>query len=334
MPPQTYALMETALRKRLGLSKEEYLRFISEMFSNFSEVAATNPYSQFPESRTADFLALASKENYPVCEPYLKWHVAQDAVNQGAALIMTTTGFAKELGIAEDKWIYLHGHSEVKDKLVSERPDLSKSLALELAINDALAASDIERSQIKHHDIYSCFPIVPYLAAELLELNPLKDALTVTGGLPFFGGAGNNYSTHAIASMVERLRTQPDDYGLVIANGGFLSKESAGVYSAQPPETWRPYEPATAKGFIASQDPVTLLQEDGEAVIAAYGIRYSRSGVDHCYVAAENSSGRYLAKVNPEHRATMAAMPMVDELLGKKVQIRNVDGENIIVNPN
>ena len=30
--------------------------------------------------------------------------------------------------------------------------------------------------------------------------------LTVTGGLPYFGGAGNNYALHAIATMVQRLR--------------------------------------------------------------------------------------------------------------------------------
>jgi len=332
MPPQTYALMETALRNRLGLGKEAYLQCISEMFANLSQVAANNPYAQFPEPRTAEFLSTPSKDNFPVCEPYLKWHVAQDSVNQGAALIMTTVGFAKKLGIAEDKWIYLHGHSEVKDKLVSERPDLSLSLALEVAISEAVNGSGIDSAKITHRDIYSCFPIVPYLAAEVLNLNPLKDSLTVTGGLPFFGGPGNNYSTHAIASMVELLRKNTGDYGLVVANGGFLSKESAGVYSAQQPPSWQPFEPAKAKMLIDKQKSVELLKEDGEAVISAYGIRYARAGVDHCYVAAENSKGRYLAKANLEHRSTMAAMAEVEELLGKKVKIASTDGENTIVN--
>jgi acetyl-CoA C-acetyltransferase len=175
---------------------------------------------------------------------------------------------------------------------------------------------------------------VPYLAAEILGLNPVKDTLTLTGGLPFFGGAGNNYSTHAIASMVERLRAKPDDYGLVVANGGFISKQSAGVYSAQPPAAWRAYDPENAKALIAQQEPVTLLQDDGDAVITGYAIRHSKSGVDHCYLAAENAKGRYLAKVNSEHKATLTAMSKVDELLGKKVQIRSIDGENTIVNKN
>ena len=33
--------------------------------------------------------------------------------------------------------------------------------------------------------------------------------LTVTGGLPYFGGPGNNYSTHGIAEMVARCRAAP-----------------------------------------------------------------------------------------------------------------------------
>ncbi len=32
--------------------------------------------------------------------------------------------------------------------------------------------------------------------------------LTVTGGLPYFGGAGNNYSSHAIAAMGKILNNQ------------------------------------------------------------------------------------------------------------------------------
>lgn len=38
--------------------------------------------------------------------------------------------------------------------------------------------------------------------------------LTVTGGPPFFGGAGNNYSMHAIAETVALLRATPGAYGM------------------------------------------------------------------------------------------------------------------------
>ncbi len=64
-------------------------------------------------------------------------------------------------------------------------------------------------------DFYSCFPIAVFnVAVDALGLEPDDPrGLTVTGGLPFFGGAGNNYSMHAIAEMVHRVRSRPDPSG-------------------------------------------------------------------------------------------------------------------------
>lgn len=67
-----------------------------------------------------------------------------------------------------------------------------------------------------------------------LGLDPETESrsLTVNGGLTFFGGLGNKYSMHGIASTIERIRDNKNDYGLVLANGGWMSKEAAGVYSS------------------------------------------------------------------------------------------------------
>ena len=55
--------------------------------------------------------------------------------------------------------------------------------------------------------------------------------LTLTGGLPYFGGPGNSYSLHGIAETVAAMRDKPGAFGLVGANGGVMSKYSVGVYS-------------------------------------------------------------------------------------------------------
>jgi acetyl-CoA C-acetyltransferase len=59
--------------------------------------------------------------------------------------------------------------------------------------------------------------------------------LTVTGGLSFAGGPWNNYVTHAIATMVERLRADEAAMGMVTANGGYLTKHAFGIFSSAPP---------------------------------------------------------------------------------------------------
>ncbi|MFB2351399.1 hypothetical protein, partial [Priestia megaterium] len=83
----------------------------------------------------------------------------------------------------------------------------------------------VSLAEIGHFDLYSCFPVAVEIGAEELGL-ALDDhrGLTVTGGLPYAGGPGNNYAMHSIAVMMRRLRSAREDYGLVTANGWFLTK--------------------------------------------------------------------------------------------------------------
>ena len=333
LPPQTYAAMEQALRARLGMSKAQYLNYMGGICAGLSKTAQQNPYSQYPQAKSAEFLATASKDNYPICDPYLKWLIAQDAVNQASTLILTSVGYAKELGIDPDQWIYLHGYSDVKEKLVSERPDLSKSKALELAISGAISSAGIAAGDIAYRDIYSCFPIVVHLASEVLGLDPVSDQMSMTGGLSFFGGAGNNYSTHAIATVVEKLRQDRQAYGLVLANGGFMSKQSAGVYSAKTPQAWAEISSEALQAEVDAQPECKLLNEDCTAVIEAYTVRHDRNGITHAYLFARNDQGRVMAVAPADHRATMQALHKFDNPVGQTVNIIHREGKNILSNP-
>ena len=333
LPPQTYAAMEQALRARLGMSRVQYLDYMGGICAGLCKTAQQNPYSQYPQAKSAEFLATASKDNYPICDPYLKWLIAQDAVNQASTLILTSVGYAKELGIDPDQWIYLHGYSDVKEKLVSERPDLSKSKALELAISGAISSAGIAAGDIAYRDIYSCFPIVVHLASEVLGLDPVSDQMSMTGGLSFFGGAGNNYSTHAIATVVEKLRQDRQAYGLVLANGGFMSKQSAGVYSAKTPQAWAEISSEALQAEVDAQPECKLLNEDCTAVIEAYTVRHDRNGIIHAYLFARNDQGRVMAVAPADHRATMQALHKFDNPVGQTVNIIHRGGKNILSNP-
>jgi len=334
LPPQTYALMEQALRGRLGLTQSEYRRRVGKICEGLSKTAAANEYAQFPDFKDSEFLSEASKVNYPICDPYLKWNIAQDAVNQAAALILTSVRQATSLGIDPSKWIYLHGHSDLKEKCVSERTDISQSKALDLALSGALQMAGLSAADISHRDIYSCFPIVVQLAAEALGLDSTRDTMSVTGGLPFFGGAGNNYSTHAIAEMASRLRADRDAYGLVLANGGFMSKQSAGVYSAKPAETWNAADNSNLQAEVDHQPAPTLLNNEAAATITAYTVRHGRHGPDHAFLTAENEQGRIMARVNPDHRATMKSLSGGVDPVGQTVSFSHENGTNFLLNPN
>lgn len=329
MPTQTYPAFEQALRARLGLDRPTYVALMSELWEGFSAVAAEHPHSQFPQSRSRDFLATPGDANYPIAEPYLKWHVAQDAVNQGAALILTSVGAARRAGIDPAKWVYLHGYAAVKDRPIMERPDLSRSRAIEAALHGALDMAGTTVSGIGRFDLYSCFPCAVLLAAEALGVDWRHTRCTVTGGLPFFGGAGNNYSMHAIATMAERLRASPGEFGLVLANGGFLSKEAAGVYSTEPVERWQPRRDDGRQRIIDDAPVPILLAETTDAVIDSYTVTWKKGQPSRGYVIATNKTGRVLARVRTGHRATLASLAEQDAI-GRSVRIVHEKGVNFV----
>ena len=120
------------------------------------------------------------------------------------------------------------------------------SKAIKLAAESALSMAGLGVDDIDLFDLYSCFPCAVEVACDAIGLAS-DDArgVTVTGGLPFFGGPGNNYSLHAIAEMVSRLRNGGGKHGLVTANGYYLTKHSMGIYStAAPQQNWSPLTPA------------------------------------------------------------------------------------------
>ncbi len=104
--------------------------------------------------------------------------------------------------------------------------------------------------------------------------------LTVTGGLSFFGGPGNNYVSHSVAAMVDACRADPGSLGLVTGIGYYLTKHSAGIYSTRPPE--RGYvrvDPAATKAKIeATPGRVPAGAYAGPATVEATAVQYSREG--------------------------------------------------------
>ncbi|MEL7046490.1 MAG: acetyl-CoA acetyltransferase [Pseudomonadota bacterium] len=325
-PTNSYPLFEEAYRTRRGLTRSQYLAETAELLSGFSQVAATNPYAQFPTARSAQFLETPSKENYPIAGPYLKWHVAQDAVNQGAAVILTTVAEARAAGVPEDRWVYLHGHSALSDCTTAVRPDFSRSRSLEGALALALESSNLSAEQVSLFDIYSCFPCVVFLAAEALKLDWRRCVLTQTGGLPFFGGPGNNYSMHAIASMVRRLRARPEQYGLVLANGGYLSKHAAGVFSRIAPDQWSPVDATQCQATIDAESVTDRIVGDAqgiaEANVESFTVVYGRGGPEYATLVARRGMQRALVKISGEQEAVLEAIAAGRDPVGASIRLR------------
>ncbi|MEU4243331.1 acetyl-CoA acetyltransferase [Actinoplanes sp. NPDC026619] len=323
--PAQYALLENARRARLGLSRSAYAAAMGSLFAPFTRVAAANPFAAAPVARDAAQLATASDANRPIADPYTRYLVARDKVNQGAAVVMMPVSEAQRLGIPPSRWIFLAGHADLRERDLLQRPDLSSSPAAGAAARHALSVAGIGVDQLATIDLYSCFPIAVFTVAESLGL-AVDDprGLTVTGGLPFFGGPGNNYSMHAIASTVGRLRSA-GGFGFVGANGGSMTKYSAGVYSSSPVE-WTPDESPRLQSSLDAAALVTEAEEaDGEATIETYTVKHGREGRRRGIVVGRlaDDGRRFVANGLADFLADPATEPIGTRIRVRPTGLRN-----------
>ncbi|GAA0478315.1 acetyl-CoA acetyltransferase [Parasphingorhabdus litoris] len=319
--PMAYGLLENARRSRLNMDRASYATDMAELWSAFSSVASTREHAQFAKDWSAEELLQDGSGNYQLNDPYRRWMVAQDAVALGAAVIMTTAGHAEDLGIAEDKMIYLHSGADASVPIISQQMDLSRSPAVEWAVGKALDLAEQQASDIGPIDIYSCFPVAVSLVMEALNQpdRPLS-SYTLTGGLSFFGGPGNSYSTHAIVALVQALRKDGSKPGMISANGGAINKESVGIYAAQPlAGGWSPDRIATPNALPPDEGTKPDHFASGSGVIKSYALPYVKgvAGAATLWLADENDVPCIGLLENP---------PKDTDLIGERVTI-STDGK-------
>lgn len=325
--PVQYGLLENARRARLGSTVTDYRRQMGELFAPFTKVAAKNPFSSSPVERSVQELTTVTESNRMVCDPYPRLLVARDQVNQGAAVLLMSVAAAQRLGVPEDKWVYLRGHADVVEQPLLDRIDLGASPAAVMAMREALSVAGIGIDDVSTFDLYSCFPVPVFNLCDGMGVAADDPrGLTLTGGLPYFGGPGNNYSMHAIAETVHEMRSRPGVFGLISANGGIMSKCSVGVYSTTPAD-WVPDHSATLCEQVAESAtvPVTVAA-DGPATIETYTVRYdqpTRAGIIIGRLAADNS--RFLAMTTDDDLVTLLCD---GEPLGAPIMVRATDKGN------
>ncbi|MCM4084509.1 acetyl-CoA acetyltransferase [Paractinoplanes hotanensis] len=327
--PSQYALIENARRARLKVSRDDYAMAIGELFSPFTAVAAANPHAAAPVFRDAVSLVTPTAANRPIADPYTRYVVAREKVNQGAAVLLMSAGKARQLGVPESSWVFLAGHADLRERNLLERADYGTSPAAARAAQHALEIAEISSSDLTAIDLYSCYAAPVFIVAEALGI-ATNDArgLTVTGGLPFFGGPGNNYSMHAIASVVGRVRSAPGSYGFVGANGGIMSKHSTGVYTTIP----YAFRPSRSEQIQAELDavpaPAEALSADGPAVIETYTVKHLRDGRREGIVLGrlEDDGRRFVARADAVLDLLTAGEP-----IGERVTARSTTDGNVVV---
>ncbi len=319
-PVHVYALFESVLAHRAGRDFAEHRRALGVLMAPFTDVAADHPVAWFPERRTPDELAEVSPDNRLVAEPYPKRMCAVINVDQAAAVLVTSLAEARRAGVAGDAVFCVSGAEANDVWFPAARPDPGSSPAIAAAASAALDAAGTGTDDIGAFDLYSCFPCAVQMASAAMGL-ALDDSrgFTVTGGLPYFGGPGNDYTLHAIATMADRLR-RSGGTGLVTGLGWYATKHAVGLYSSAPPAAgWRRGETSAAQAAIDASAVEVCADVVGPAVVVASTVVAGRSGAPAAApVVAKLDDGRHVAAAAEDEE--------LPALAG-----RNLVGERIVV---
>ncbi|MBU8848182.1 MAG: hypothetical protein KOO64_01490 [Desulfobacterales bacterium] len=279
-PIQGFPLFETALWAASGLDLQPYLMKIGKMWSEFSKTTANHPYAWSKTMRTPEEIITPGPANRPVAFPYTKFMNSFVTVDQGAAIILMSEETAKKYPQKNRQPVYFlgGGYAQDRQRFMIEKSDFTSSPPLKIAVEKALTRSCMSLESLDCFDLYSCFPCAVSIAKKMIGI---KDddirPLTLTGGLGFFGGPGNNYSLHGVATLAEKISIGEKSNGLVTALGWFMHKHAAGVYGSKPSKgEFKNHDITDQKNCFAGDDPIIIKDQiNGPGTIETYTIIYS-----------------------------------------------------------
>jgi acetyl-CoA C-acetyltransferase len=330
----TFPLWDVARRAHRGADPVDYRRSIGELMEPMTSVAAANPYAWFPVERSAEELVHPTPENRMVGYPYTKYTVSIMDVDMAAAVVVASHEAADALGVPTDRRVYLRGWAYGCDPTyVAEHAEPWRSPAMVEVFDTALGAAGVGIDDVAHLDLYSCFASSVNLALDALGVDQGDPrGVTVTGGLPFAGGAGSDYLTHSIAAMVDVCRADPGSFGLATGVGMHLTKHVAGVYSTEPGASAPVPPPIDLQaGLDAANPPVPITETaTGPAQVVTYSVVHGRDGSAESGLAVCDlpDGSRTYARV--DDAGLLAEMETI-EWVGADVELATDGGRNTVL---
>jgi acetyl-CoA C-acetyltransferase len=325
MPSSYFAVLASALAAAAAHDAGEHRTWYGELLAPFTAVAATRPdLAWFPEPRAPADISTPTDDNRFVAEPFTKLMCSFPTIDLAAAVIVTSVDVADRLGIPDSARVYPWAAASAKEHgPPSERAAMHRSEAYALAARTACQSAGVAPSDIGAFDLYSCFPAAVELGMAAFDVAPGdRRPLTLTGGLPYFGGPGASYALHGIACAVERCRTT-DDVVAVGALGGFVDDFGVGLYSRAVPQ--RPFAHAGSLRPPASGVLIARRGDEVAEVIAGTVLHDRDAGPVEAPVIVRLANGARLGAKAAS--AAIAAEVAGTTLVGRRVRIRP-DGDD------
>jgi acetyl-CoA C-acetyltransferase len=334
-PVDVYPLYENAGRAAYGQTLVEAQAESAAIWSQMSEVAASNDGAWIRKPVTPEAVLASGEGNRPIAFPYNKLMVANSSVNQGAGFVVASLAEARRRGVPEDRIIYVGMGAAAKEAgSILKRDRYDRSVSMDTAIRRTLDLNQMTAADFDFVELYSCFPCVPKMARRTLGW-PVDRPATVFGGLTFGGGPIANYMSHAVVSMVDKLR-RDGRTGFLFANGGFATDNHCIILSNQPIAAAQfPQDFDYQAEADAAREAIPPIDEDyaGPAKIETYTVFYGRDGAPRAgvVVALTPAGARTLAHVDVGDAAMVAFLTDgLVEPVGTAGAIIRTDGDSRI----
>ncbi len=322
-----YALIESAIAHAAGEDRASHARKMGELMAGLNEVAVANPYSWFRERREASDLVTVTGDNRMIATPYPKYLNAVMDVDMSAAVIVTDAQTARESGLAPDSVAYLRGRADASEVwYLSQRTEIHRSPALEDCFISALGQAGISAEEVSAFDLYACFPSSVEVSRDAFGAgNGDRRPLTLTGGLPYHGGPGSNYVTHAVCNALAHVRSGAGP-AVVHGNGYYLTKHAVGVYSAEAPGSG---QEATKERDLGTPTLELEPEANGKATIVGWTVPYGRDGnAEPGIIIADTAKGtRAIARADTELTSMLETSD--NDLVGQTVHITPGQEHNV-----
>ncbi|MBW1988112.1 MAG: acetyl-CoA acetyltransferase [Deltaproteobacteria bacterium] len=304
-PAYAYAIFENALAHHLGRTPSEHRRHLGDLMAPISQAAAQNPYSWSPRAYTPEQIVTPTEKNRMVATPYTLRMNPNLNVDMACAVLVCSEKTARSLGVDRGGFVYPLGGAELDNVwYITQRPNLYDSPAMGHCARLALERAGLGLADMDLFDFYSCFPSVIQMARNELGLSPDDPRpLSVTGGLAYFGGPGNNYSLHAIAALMQEIRENRAQHAMATGLGWFNTKHAAIILGKTLPKNeWKtpddsPLQQSINK--IALQPPVE--KAEGPFFIEGCTILYRKYGTppEGIAIGKTQSGKRAIAFMDP-----------------------------------
>ena len=288
-PAHAYPLWETAWQAHEGVTPAAGLTGSAELWARYAAVAATRATSWRRDAPDAAAIADPGAGNRWIAWPYTKSMVANPQVNQAAAVLVTSLAHARARGVGEDRLVRFGPGAWANEPGNWLKRDVFHRSVAQRAVLEVVAG-DLDLLEL-----YSCFPVVPKLAAAVLGQEALTRP-TVTGGLSFFGAPLNSYMLHAAVAMVDALRAGRGERGLLYGQGEYVTKHHALVLTRHD-EPAAPTDAQSAADAERGVVPTIVRDPDGEWTAEATTVVFDRAGEpEFGVVVARSPAGRTLAR--------------------------------------